>query len=243
MKAILWDMDGTLVDTEPKWGQATYTMCSEMGRELTPEVRESTVGGIAENTVRICADWAGLTLDDAALHHWVDRLYTIVSELFSADLPFRPGIPELLAEGAATLPMMVVTNTYRSLTDRALQTIGADRFVGSVCGDEVAHGKPAPEPYLRACQLLGLAPADCLVVEDSTNGMRSAVAAGCRVLGVPSPGNPVPTGAVDIVDLRRPPAGDSGDRPGKCSGLAELTVSDLRDMWGRIGVPTADVPQ
>ncbi len=144
MKAILWDMDGTLVDTEPRWGEATYAMCAEMGRELTPEVRETTVGGIAENTVRICADWAGLTLDEKSLSRWVDRLYAIVSGLFSADLPFRPGIPELLTEGTGMLPMMVVTNTYRSLTDQALQTIGADHFVGSVCGDEVDHGKPPP---------------------------------------------------------------------------------------------------
>lgn len=233
MKAILWDMDGTLVDTEPRWGEATYAMCAEMGRELTPEVRETTVGGIAENTVRICADWAGLTLDEKSLSRWVDRLYAIVSGLFAADLPFRPGIPELLTEGTGMLPMMVVTNTYRSLTDQALQTIGADHFVGSVCGDEVDHGKPAPEPYLRACRYLGLAPAECLVVEDSTNGMRSAVAAGCRVLGVPSPGNAVPAGAVDIADLR----------PGQGSDLHGLTIADLLDMWGRITVSTADVPQ
>ena len=233
MKAILWDMDGTLVDTEPRWGEATYAMCAEMGRELTPEVRETTVGGIAENTVRICADWAGLTLDEKSLSRWVDRLYAIVSGLFSADLPFRPGIPGLLAEGKGTLPMMVVTNTYRSLTDQALQTIGADHFIGSVCGDEVDHGKPAPEPYLRACRHLGLAPDDCLVVEDSTNGMRSAVAAGCRVLGVPSPGNAVPAGAADIADLR----------PGQGSDLHGLTIADLQDMWGRITVPAVDVPQ
>lgn len=233
MKAILWDMDGTLVDTEPRWGEATYAMCAEMGRELTPEVRETTVGGIAENTVRICADWAGLRLDDDGLRHWVGRLYTIVSELFSADLPFRPGIPGLLEEGARELPMMVVTNTYRSLTDQALQTIGAGHFVGSVCGDEVVHGKPAPDPYLRACGLLGEAPADCLVIEDSTNGMRSAVAAGCRVLGVPSPGNPVPAGAADIADLR----------PGQGSDLHGLSIADLRDTWGRIAAATADVPQ
>lgn len=233
MKAILWDMDGTLVDTEPRWGEATYAMCAEMGRELTPEVRETTVGGIAENTVRICADWAGLTLDEKSLPRWVDRLYVIVSGLFSADLPFRPGIAELLTEGKGTLPMMVVTNTYRSLTDQALQTIGADHFVGSVCGDEVDHGKPAPEPYRRACQYLGLTPDDCLAVEDSTNGMRSAVAAGCRVLGVPSPSNVVPVGAVDIADLR----------PGQGSDLHGLTIADLQDMWGHITASTVDVPQ
>ena len=232
MKAILWDMDGTLVDTEPGWGVATYTMCAEMGRELTPEVRETTVGGIAENTVRICADWAGLELDEESLHRWVERLYELVSGLFAADLPFRPGVPGLLAEGDRELPMMVVTNTYRSLTDQALATIGEHHFVGSVCGDEVTVGKPGPEPYATACARLGLAADDCLVVEDSTNGMRSAVAAGCRVLGVPSPGNPVPEGAVELSLLL----------PGH-DDLDGLTVRDLRELWGAIGARTVDVPQ
>lgn len=232
MKAILWDMDGTLVDTEPLWGEATYALCAEMGRELTPEIRETTVGGIAENTVRICADWAGIDLGPGDLARWVDRLYDIVTELFGGDLPFRPGIPELLDEGEGTLPMMVVTNTYRRLADTALATIGAGHFVGSVCGDEVTEGKPGPEPYSTACARLGLAPDDCLVVEDSTNGMRSAVAAGCRVLGVPSPDNAVPGGAVGIGVLS-PGRGDLGG----------LSVADLRELWGRLGATTARVPQ
>lgn len=232
MKAILWDMDGTLVDTEPRWGEATYAMTAEMGRELTPEVREKTIGGIAENTVRICADHAGLVLDDAGVRTWVDRLYMIVSDLFLADLPLRPGIPELLRDGAATVPMMVVTNTYRTLTDRALSIIGADFFTGSICGDEVTVGKPGPEPYRTACDRLGLAPDDCLVVEDSTNGMRSAVAAGCRVLGVPASGTPVPHGAVGLGKLRP----DRRD-------LGGMSVADLQDIWGRIGTSAVDVQE
>jgi len=232
MKAILWDMDGTLVDTEPLWGEATYTMCREMGRELTPEIRDRTVGGIAEDTVRVCADWAGVRLAPGDLEYWIDRLYTTVSGNFSHGLPFRPGIPALLSEGAAELPMMVVTNTYRRLTDTALSSIGAGFFRASVCGDEVDSGKPAPDPYLTACDMLGYAPDDCLVVEDSTNGMRSAVSAGCRVLGVPSPGNPVPPGAVTVSALL--PGHDS---------LAGLSLADLRELWGRIGARAADVRQ
>lgn len=233
MKAILWDMDGTLIDTEPKWGAATYAMAAEMGRELSPEVREKTVGGIAENTVRLCADWAGLRIDDdATLQHWVDRLYDLVSERFAEELPLRPGIEGLLTGADDGVPMMVVTNTYRRLADRAMQTIGAHRFVGAVCGDEVAAGKPAPDPYREACRRLGL-PADaCLVIEDSTNGMRSAVSAGCRVLGVPAPGTPVSPGAVTVGELL----------PGHCD-LNGLEVSDLRELWGRIGAASPDVPQ
>lgn len=236
MRAILWDMDGTLVDTEPMWGRATYAMSVEMGRDLTPEIRETTVGGIAENTVRTCAEWSGLHLDgtdpEHTLQYWVDRLHTLVSDLFSTELPLRPGIAELLAEGHRIAPMMVVTNTYRRLTDRALASIGADLFHSAVCGDEVSVGKPAPEPYLTAATRLGLSPDDCLAVEDSTTGMRSAVSAGCRVLAVPSPANPVPPGAVDIARLY----------PGR-RDLGGLTAADLDDAWGRIGAASTDVPQ
>lgn len=233
MKAILWDMDGTLVDTEPRWGEATFAMTAEMGRELIPEVREQTVGGIAENTVRICAEWAGISVsEESTLHYWVNRLYDLVSELFAENLPFLPGVPGLLREGEGTLPMMVVTNTYRRLTEQALQTIGAHYFTSSVCGDEVPAGKPAPDPYLVACQRLGLQPDDCLVIEDSANGMCSAVKAGCRVLGVPAVGTPVPAGARSIEQLL----------PGHRT-LDGLSVADLHDLWGHIGTQSTHVPQ
>lgn len=233
MKAILWDMDGTLVDTEPRWGAATFAMAAEMGRALTPEVREQTVGGIAENTVRICAAWAGISVnEDAELHFWVNRLYDLVSRLFAEDLPYRPGIPELLQDAEGKLPMMVVTNTYRKLTDQALETIGAHYFTSTVCGDEVAAGKPAGDPYLVATERLGVLPDECLAIEDSTNGMSSAVKAGCRVLGVPAVGTPVPTGAVSLSDIL----------PGRTT-LDGLTLADLHELWGHIGTQGARVPQ
>lgn len=226
MKAILWDMDGTLVDTEPRWGEATYAMAAQMGRELTPEVRESTVGGTADGTVRLCARWAGLDVTDEDVDAWIDWLYRRVSALFSRGLDMRPGVTGLLSEArAAGLPMMVVTNTYRSLTEQALDTIGRDYFTGSVCGDEVAPGKPDPEPYLTASRQLGIAPHDCLVLEDSTNGMTSAVAAGCRVVGLPAADTVVPDGATAVAELR-----DSGDQDRRDT-LAGLTVGDLRRFW------------
>jgi HAD superfamily hydrolase (TIGR01509 family) len=203
VKAILWDMDGTLVDTEPRWGEATYAMAAAMGRELTPEVREKTIGGTADGTVRLCARWAGLELTGAEVSSWIDRLYDDVSVRFARGLELRPGVAGLLEAGkAAGLPMMVVTNTFRRLTDQALASIGAGYFVGSVCGDEVAVGKPDPTPYLTAADRLGLAPDDCLVFEDSVNGRASATAAGCRVVDVTAPG-----------------------------GLAGLDLSDVVRMW------------
>ena len=82
--------------------------------------------------------------------------------------------------------MALVTNTQRALTERALNSIGRHYFSATVCGDEVANGKPAPDPYLRAAELLGLAPRQCLAVEDSVTGTAAAEAAGCPVLVVPN---------------------------------------------------------
>ena len=87
----------------------------------------------------------------------------------------------------------MVTNTERELAERALNSIGRHHFSVTVCGDEVANGKPAPDPYLRAAELLGVAPADCLAVEDSVTGSAAAERAGCAVLVVPND-VPVPGG-------------------------------------------------
>lgn len=230
VKAILWDMDGTLVDTEPRWGTATYAMAEKMGRPLTPELREKTVGGTADGTVRLCAGWAGLEPTDAEVEEWISWLYARVSELFAEQLDMRPGVPALLQQGSgAGLPMMVVTNTFRSLTDQALETIGTSHFQGSVCGDEVAVGKPDPEAYLTAAERLGVAPGDCLVLEDSTNGMTAAVAAGCRVVGLPAAGTVVPSGAVPVAELRADGRTD----------LDGLDLDALRGFWNALGSVTA----
>ncbi|WP_420098520.1 HAD family hydrolase [Corynebacterium sp.] len=225
MKAILWDMDGTLVDTEPRWGEATYAMAAAMGRELTPAVRAETVGGTADGTVRRCARWAGLEPTDDEVDRWISWLYARVSVLFGQGLDLLPGVHGLLSEGRdAQLPMMVVTNTFRSLTDQALETVGGDFFVGSVCGDEVSAGKPDPMSYLTAARRLDVAPDDCLVFEDSTNGMRAAVAAGCRVVGLPADGAAVPEGAVPVSSLR----------DGR-TDLSGLGLSDLHAFWEQLG--------
>lgn len=199
---MLWDMDGTLVDTEPRWGESTYAMAAAMGRELTPGLRARTVGGSAEATVRLCADWAGLELTDADVTWWIDRLYDDVSARFDRGLELQPGVPDLLQAGKeAGIPMMVVTNTFRRLTDRALAGIGAHWFVGSVCGDEVPAGKPDPAPYRTAADLLGVAPDDCIVFEDSANGLAAATAAGCRVVDVTVPGGLTGLTLPDVVRI------------------------------------------
>lgn len=215
MRAVLWDMDGTLVDSEKLWDIAMHALYARMGGVLTDEVRESTVGGSAETVMRIVYDDLGLEPEPAAMAESADWLHDYTGELFEQGLPWRPGAQEML-DGLTTagIPMALVTNTRRDLAERALNSIGRHYFSVTVCGDEVPSGKPAPDPYLRAADLLGVSATSCLAVEDSVTGTASAEAAGCPVLVVPNDVD-VPAGP-----LRR-----------HVSSLTHLDVSGLRAVY------------
>lgn len=187
MRAVLWDMDGTLVDSEKLWDVAMHALYDRLGGRLTPEVRAATVGGSAENVMRIVFSDLGLALDPAVIAATADWLHDYTADLFEQGLQWCDGARELLEALAADgMPMALVTNTRRSLTERALNTIGRQYFSAVVCGDEVSRGKPAPEPYELAAELLGESPEQCLAIEDSVTGTASAEGAGCPVLLVPN---------------------------------------------------------
>ncbi|AWB85070.1 HAD family hydrolase [Corynebacterium liangguodongii] len=208
-KAIFWDMDGTLVDSEPLWGIATYELSERLGRRLTPELREITVGGSFAHTLDVAAAHAGVELRPGDYEHHKQWMYARMAQLLEGSLEPNPGIRGLLASlTAAGVPMMVTTNTERVLADACIAAVGADFFVGSIAGDEVERAKPDPEMYMEAARRVGFGPAQCLVFEDSWAGMSAASAAGCTVLGlaaeVPAgvvpfdPGRFVGAGAADV---------------------------------------------
>jgi len=187
MKAVLWDMDGTLVDSEKVWDVSLAALYEKLGGELSPAVRASMIGSVAENTMLIVYTDLGLPIDRDAMAESSRWLNDYTAELFDHGLPWCDGAHELLEElSAERTPMALVTNTQRALTERALNGIGRHYFSATVCGDEVVNGKPAPDPYLRAAELLSLAPRQCLAVEDSVTGTAAAEAAGCPVLVVPN---------------------------------------------------------
>lgn len=187
MKAVLFDMDGTLVDSEKLWEVALQVLYSRLGGELTPAVREATVGGSAESLMRIIYTDLGLEPDADEMAAHTDWLHNYTADLFDGGLPWCDGARELLDTLAdSAVPMALVTNTRRALTERALDSIGRHYFAASVCGDEVVRAKPAPDPYQRAAALLGFDPAQCLAIEDSVTGAASAEDAGCPVLVVPN---------------------------------------------------------
>lgn len=218
MRAVLLDMDGTLVDSEKLWEIALQELYDRLGAELTPAVRESTVGGSAEVVMHIVYHDLGLPPDPAAMAETADWLHEVAGELFDAGLPWCEGARELLdALADATVPMALVTNTRRALTERALNSIGRHYFTASVCGDEVPNGKPAPDPYRRAAELLGVSPARCLAIEDSVAGTTAAADAGCPVLVVPN-------------DVAVP----SGRGRRQLSSLAGLSPDRLREIYEEI---------
>lgn len=216
MRAVLWDMDGTIIDSEKLWDVAINELYARHDRVLDPDIRDSTVGGSADGVIRIVFDDLGLDPDPAHMTDVADWMHDRVGELFGTGLPWCPGARELLdALQAADVPMALVTNTRRALTENALNSIGRHYFSVTVCGDEVDHGKPAPDVYLRAAELLGFAVTDCLAIEDSVTGSDAAEAAGCPVLVVPN--------EVEVpVSARRTFAGT----------LVGLTVAELRSTYG-----------
>ena len=184
--AIFWDMDGTLTNSEPLWEEATFYLSETLGRRLTPTERLATVGATFEDTLAICADKAGVELQPGDSERYRMLMFDYVKSLFAERLEIFPGISELLGElKDAGMPMMVTTNTERYVADSAIAALGRDYFVDTLCGDEVPHGKPAPDMYAEAARRVGARPQDCLVFEDSAAGMRAAVAAGCSVIGLP----------------------------------------------------------
>lgn len=186
-------MDGTMVDSEPKWGIATYEMSERLGRRLTPELREKTIGGSFANTLRICAEHAGVPDPDYDEQRSI--LYARMKELLT-DLKPSPGIRPLLEQ--LEMPCVVCTNTERELADPCIDAVGRQYFVGSITGDEVPHAKPAPDMYGAAAEMVGFPPSSCLVFEDSWSGMTAARDAGCQVIGL---AKKTPERVVSLIDL------------------------------------------
>ncbi|WP_428981383.1 HAD family hydrolase [Nocardia brasiliensis] len=184
--AVLWDMDGTLLDSEKLWDVGVRELARELGHEMTDEIRHALIGASGDDAMRIIFSSLGIDATPVAVREAAEFLDRRVAELMTGPIPWRPGAEDALAMvRTAGLGSALVTNTKRSLAEFGLDTLGRDFFDISVCGDEVARGKPEPDVYLRAAELLGVEPRHCVAVEDSPTGVRAARAAGCAVVVVP----------------------------------------------------------
>jgi HAD superfamily hydrolase (TIGR01509 family) len=175
-------MDGTLVDTEPYWIAGEFELIAAHGGSWSLEHAHHLVGQALLESGEYIRRHAGVSLPAEEI---VDRLLDGVVERVQEDIPWRPGAQELLTRLVADgIPCALVTMSYRRLAEAVLAGLPPGSFATVVAGDDVRHGKPHPEPYLTAAARLGVAPGECVAIEDSPTGIASAEAAGVPVLAV-----------------------------------------------------------
>ena len=182
--AVLWDMDGTLVDTEPYWVESEHEVVAKHGGTWSNELAMNVVGFDLLDAGVYIREHSGIDVEPADI---VEQLLDRVVRRVEEAVPWRPGAVELLTDlRAHGVPCALVTMSYRRFVAPILAGLPQDTFDAVVTGDAVSQGKPHPEPYLRAAALLDVDPARALAIEDSNTGTRSGVAAGCTVLVVPN---------------------------------------------------------
>ena len=211
LAAVLFDMDGLLVDTEPLWLETETAVMARLGAPWTPQDQQALLGGSMQRTVSYLLGKATRPVPPETVARWM--LDGMLDRAADGRVVVRPGARELVAEvAAADLPSALVTSSERRFAEAVLAVTGMT-FPVTVCGEDVTATKPDPEPYLLAAKLLDADPARCVVLEDSPDGVASAAAAGCRVLAIPSL-------------LPIPPA------PGRVvlGSLRDVTLATLRDL-------------
>lgn len=181
-QAVVFDLDGLLVDSEPLWERAERSVVESLGGRWTPELQRILIGGGPHDTAAKLGELLGSDPEE------VDRrMLAAALEQFGGGVPLRAGAERLVAGLHGRVPLGLATNSRQALADLALASTGLGTlFDAVVAAEDVSHPKPAPDPYLRACALLGAEPARAVALEDSPLGVRSARAAGLWVVGCPS---------------------------------------------------------
>ncbi len=180
--AVLWDMDGTLVDSEEYWLSSEQSLAYEHSGNWSEQDGLDLIGMSLYESTKIMKAKIGIDLEPEQI---IERLTDSVSAKLAVAIPWRPGAQELLRElRSKGIKTALVTMSMRRMAQQVADQIPFHAFDVVVAGDDVTHGKPHPEPYLRACQLLGVSPEDCVAFEDSVTGLMSAEAAGTKAVGV-----------------------------------------------------------
>ncbi|MCC5825908.1 hexitol phosphatase HxpB [Alkalimonas sp.] len=186
VKAVIFDMDGVLIDSEPMWQQAELQVFSQLGVTLTPEQTRQTAGMTTQAVTRFWyqqSPWQGQSLADTEA-----AVIARVAQSIASKGEAKKGVQALLQQlHEHRLPIGLATNSSQYLMDTTLDTLAIRHyFAAHCCVEMVTQGKPAPDIYLLAASKLGVAPADCLVFEDSYTGISAAKAAGMTVVAMPA---------------------------------------------------------
>jgi HAD superfamily hydrolase (TIGR01509 family) len=196
--AVVFDLDGVLIDSEPVWEQVRRGYVAESGGRWQPDSQQRLMGMSTPEWARYLSEELGVGRDpERVAADVIDRM----AGRYDEELPLLPGAVDAVRRAADRWPLGLASSSPRRLIDTVLAAAGlASSFAVTVSTEEVARGKPAPDVYLAVASKLGVPPAACVAVEDSSNGLRSAHAAGMRVVAVPHPAYPPQPDALALAD-------------------------------------------
>ncbi|MGH2956468.1 MAG: HAD family hydrolase [Solirubrobacterales bacterium] len=196
--AVIFDLDGVLVDSESAWGEIRERFTKQEGGSWRQEAVREMQGMSSTEWSRYMRDQLGVPLPPEDIS---SRVADEVAGLYRQRLPLLPGAVDAVRSLAATWPLAVASSANRGLVDLVLELAGLESvFRASVSSEEVDRGKPAPDVYVEAARRLGVDSAACVAVEDSTNGIRSAHQAGMAVIAIPNRDFPPGERALKLAD-------------------------------------------
>lgn len=200
IEAIIFDMDGVLVDSEVYWDQSRVEFARDRGKTWTEAFQRLAMG-------RSTVEWAAVMQDKLRLNESIDdiivEMKARVIAHYEQRMPTRPGAIESVRHMKAHFRVGLASGSPTEIIKAVLRITGLDQlFEVIIYGDDIARGKPAPDIYLAALARLGVAPAAAVGIEDSANGLRSLHAAGMAAVAAPSPGFPLPPEALALADAR-----------------------------------------
>jgi HAD superfamily hydrolase (TIGR01509 family) len=199
LDAVIFDLDGVLVDSEAMWDAARRAVVSDTGGRWLPEATNAMMGMSAPEWSRYLHDQLGVPLEPGEIS---DRVVERLLDEYERTLPLLPGAVDAVRRLAARWRLGLASSANRPVIDRVLELAGiSDSFAATVSSEEVAAGKPAPDVYLAAASRLDVDPARAAAIEDSSNGLRAAAAAGMLVIALPNPEFPPAPDAISLADL------------------------------------------
>jgi HAD superfamily hydrolase (TIGR01509 family) len=185
LAGVIFDLDGVLVDSESVWDDVRRELTVELGGTWREEAQQRMMGMSSPEWSAYMHDELGVALPAREIS---ERVVAEMVRRYEAELPLIDGAVQAVERVAEHWPLGLASSANRPLIDLFLERSGLGKAVSvSVSSEEVERGKPAPDVYLRACELMGLDPGECAAVEDSSNGLRAAAAAGMKVIAVPNP--------------------------------------------------------